>query len=232
MLGLRNRIVNSSEQCKHFLFCTKSVIKVVVMQVSPGICCSQYPIEIHVFPYSMSLENNVWDPRRRCRYCYRDVFPPADSWATALVLWRIDSRIPWDFTACALSPFSRPFVLQNPAAGSSVAIPAPPLRAAFSRGLHEPHALRRQHPARKARGQLPRRQRGSIGVWASRRGLGGLRGHILGSRLQDATVTWCLHQSLRFYFLDTQSNWTRWQKEVINGAIDISVRRIDFQDAT
>ncbi len=52
----------------------------------------------------------------------------------------------------------------------------------------------------------------SVGVWASGRGLGGLWGHVLGPCLPDTTVPWCLHQSLCLQLLDTQGDWTWWQK--------------------
>lgn len=104
---------------------------------------------------------------------------------------------------------SRPLLLQDPAAGPPVPASPSPLPAAFPRRLHEPHALRRQPPVRAARGQLSRGQRRPAGVRAARRGLGGLRGYVLGSRLQDTTVPWRLHQSLRLQLLDTKVNWTR-----------------------
>lgn len=116
----------------------------------------------------------------------------------------------------------RALVLKDLAASCSVPSATPPVPAAFPQCLHKPHALRREHPIRKARGQLPWWQRRPIGVWASRRGLGRLRGHILGSRLQDTTVPGCLHQSLRFQSLDRQSYWPWWEKTIKSDKTKIS----------
>lgn len=117
-------------------------------------------------------------------------------------------------TDLSLSP--RPLVLQDPAAGA--ALPASPssLWAAFPQRFHKPDALRWQHPARQTCGQLPWRQRRSVGVRAPRWGLGGLRGHVLGSRLPDTAVPRCLHQSLCLHLMDTQGDGTRWEN-ALNG---------------
>lgn len=119
------------------------------------------------------------------------------------------NKLFWTFHNCSLL---RALILKNPAAGRSVPSASPALPAVFPQRLHEPHALRRQHPVRQTCGQLPWWQWRPIGVWASQRGLGGLRGHFLGSCLQDTAVPGCLHQSVCFQLLDTQSD-RAWCKE-------------------
>lgn len=111
-----------------------------------------------------------------------------------------------------LSLFLRPLILQDPTAGAPLLASSSSLPALFPQCLHKPHALCWQHPPREACGQLPWWQRRSAGVWTSGRGLGGLWGHILGPCLPDTTVSWCLHQSLCLQLLDTQGDWTWWQK--------------------
>lgn len=49
---------------------------------------------------------------------------------------------------------------------------------------------------------------------ASRRGLGGLRYHVLGSCVPNTAVPWCLHQSVGLQLVDTEGGQRCWEEAV------------------